>query len=123
LQTAQEKKSDNNLTVNVEPGQPTEATIEVEEAVTVSGRFIDPKTGKAPEGQYYLLPEKEGAGNTSYHPVNADGSWRAELTEGSYTLSYAKATSMNERKEIKKIKVERGKKIDEIVVEIKNDVK
>ena len=76
-----------NPIVTVEEGQGSSLTVELGEGIPVSGRIIDPATGKAPPGRS-VLQIRTGSDDLGNSPqVAGDGSWEIYLPPGSYQFA------------------------------------
>lgn len=107
--------------VTVAPGRPAQVTLEVVEAVTVKGKLIDPKTGKAPQGSYFIrVSRQDGSerGSTLYSG-RPDGSWSCQLPPGTYQISAVPRENMGDDTAAgKTFKIEKGKSYDNLVIEV-----
>ena len=96
--------------------------MELEEGIPVSGKLIDPKTGKAPEGQCsvnaQMTNQRNIGGNGAM--VKPDGAWIMYLAPGQYELRYYIQGMNRMAEQTLPLTVEKGKPQNNVTIEIKN---
>jgi len=104
--------------VDVKTGQTVEVVIEMEKGTSVSGTMIDAATGKPPaDREYAFVRTAEGRTQSEYSQIKEDGSWELFLPEGEHKIIY-RCRGMNQQKDFKRIKVEKGKPIKDLVIKV-----
>ncbi|HCO94851.1 MAG TPA: hypothetical protein DIU00_13020, partial [Phycisphaerales bacterium] len=104
--------------VEVKAGQTVNAIIEMEKGISVSGTMIDAATGKPLEDrEYAYVRTAEGRTQSAYSQIKEDGSWELFLPEGDHRIIY-RCRGMNLQKDFKRIKVEKGKPITDLVIKV-----
>ena len=101
--------------VDVKSGQTVEVVIEMEKGIPVSGTMIDIASGKPiSDREYAYVRTSDGQ---SYSPVSEDGGWELYLPEGEHIIMY-RYKEMNRQEEFKRIKVEKGKPVKDLVIKV-----
>jgi uncharacterized GH25 family protein/5-hydroxyisourate hydrolase-like protein (transthyretin family) len=101
--------------VDVKTGQTVDVVIEMEKGIPVSGKMIDAATGKPPaDREYAYVRTSDGQ---SYSPISEDGSWELFLPEGEHIIMY-RCKEMNRQEEFKRIKLEKGKPVNDLVINV-----
>jgi uncharacterized GH25 family protein len=104
--------------VEVKTGQTVDVVIEMEKGILVSGTMIDAATGKPPEDrEYAYVRTAEGQTNSTYSPIKEDGSWELYLPEGEHIIMY-RIKEMNRQEEFKRLKLEKGKPVKDLVIKV-----
>jgi len=112
----------NILTINVRAGETKNLTIEFEVGTLIKGKIIDSQNNKVPENMmiYTYLESKQPI----FTKVNNDGSWEVYLPEWDYSIYYTLPNQTRfEPKLAKKIKVEKGKTYEDIIIKINQEEK
>ena len=100
---------------DVETGQTVDVVIEMEKGIPVSGIMIDAATGKPPaDREYAYVRSSDGQ---SYSPIDKDGGWELYLPEGEHTIMY-RCRDMNRQEEFKRLKLEKGKPVKDLVISV-----
>jgi len=104
--------------VEVKAGQTVEVVIEMEKGTSVSGKMIEAATGKPPaDRDYAYVRTADGRTQSAYSQIKEDGSWELFLPEGDHSIIY-RCRNMNRQQEFKRIKVEKGKPIMDLVIKV-----
>ena len=104
--------------VEVKAGQTVEVVIEMEKGTSVSGTMIDAATGKPPEDRdYAYVRTADGRTQSEYSRINEDGGWELFLPEGDHSIIY-RCGNMSRQQEFKRISVEKGKPIKDLVIKV-----
>jgi hypothetical protein len=92
--------------------------IEMEKGISVSGTMIDAATGKPPvDREYAYVRTAEGRTQSAYSQIKEDGSWELFLPEGDHRIIY-RCRGMNQQQDFKRIKVEKGKPVKDLVIKV-----
>lgn len=102
---------------DVIPGETVEVTIEFEEGTLVSGRVVDPATGKAPE-KVHIAARDVHTNIQAGAKVEDDGTWSLYAAPGDYTIACF-IEGQNRQIECGTLKVVKGKPIKDFVIEVK----
>ena len=104
--------------VDVKAGQTVEVVIEMEKGTSISGKMIEAATGKPPaDRDYAYVRTADGRTQSAYSQIKEDGSWELFLPEGDHSIIY-RCRSMNRQQEFKRISVEKGKPIKDLVIKV-----
>ncbi|MCP4642737.1 MAG: hypothetical protein GY851_19985 [bacterium] len=99
----------------VESGQTTEVVFEFERGTAIRGTFIDPATGKTPEGRKYVYARGNDGTNFTAR-VRDDGTWSVYVPPGSYEIRYNDGEG--KMKTEKTVEVRKGEPVEGIAIEM-----